>query len=224
MKLLFLSANEVLNQHLLEEGGRHGWDIKCIADPTKLQDSIHLYEPDFILAQVADSQALQLWNAIPKSINRPVIFLHDESSEEFFTMALKGGADAFIHRPHFSPRYFEAYARSLLRVQGIGSVKFFSERLNLSVDSERCQAAVAGEILDLTLTEFKILRELVADNNDVIPRSAILNKALGHHEPNKRSLDVHVCALRKKVRRKGLDIESVRGVGYRLNLVTPEAQ
>jgi len=71
------------------------------------------------------------------------------------------------------------------------------------------------------LTEFKILRELASEDSKVVSRLEIQTRVFGEGKLSNRSLDVHVCALRKKVKARGLEIDSVRGVGYRLILVTP---
>ena len=87
----------------------------------------------------------------------------------------------------------------------------------MTVDSEHYTAEVGGKALNLTLTEFKILRELACEDVKVISRSEIQSRVFGEAKLSTRSLDVHVCSLRKKIKAVGLDIDSVRGVGYRLS-------
>lgn len=90
-------------------------------------------------------------------------------------------------------------------------------RLGLSIDGER-QLAIVGETrLNLTLTELRLLRELAGFEDADVSREILERAVLGAENENKQALTVHICTLRKKLRPFGLTIESVRGVGYRLN-------
>ena len=88
-------------------------------------------------------------------------------------------------------------------------------------DGERQIARVGDNRLTLTLTEIRLLRELAAMDLDVAARDALEACVFGGDGGKRRSLDVHICSLRKKLKAAGLMIESVRGVGYRLNPCRP---
>jgi DNA-binding response OmpR family regulator len=90
-------------------------------------------------------------------------------------------------------------------------------RLSLVLDSQRYKVEVRGRQLSLTLTEFKILRALATEQSLIVSRKELQTEAFNADQISKRSLDVHICSLRKKLAPQGLDIASVRGVGYRLN-------
>lgn len=220
MRLLCLIRDQELAQRVRVEAERLNWEIVSISATNDLNSALQNSDPDVFLVQVNDTADIDWWNRLKIESQKPTIFLNQEWTEEFTAQALNSGADAFMHVPLFSSRYFEARIKSLLRLQQFSRNKIYKSGLQLMIDSERCHAEVAGQALDLTFTEFKILRELTS-HDGVTPRFAILTRALEQVEPTNRSLDVHVCALRKKVRAKGLDIESVRGVGYRLSLVSP---
>jgi DNA-binding response OmpR family regulator len=223
MRLLCLIQEEELAQKLRNEAERLRWEMVHISEPTELSPTFLKTEPDVLVVQVNGTTDLEWWRRLNLDSQKPTVFLHIERNEDYYTQALEAGADVFLHIPQFSSRYFEARIHSLLRLQQLSRNKIYKSGLQLMIDSERCHAEVAGQALDLTFTEFKILRELTT-HDGVTPRFAILTRALEQVEPTNRSLDVHVCALRKKVRAKGLDIESVRGVGYRLSLVSPPAR
>ncbi len=87
--------------------------------------------------------------------------------------------------------------------------------LGMQIDNEQCRISIDGKDLNLTVTEFKILKELTQKLDQVTNRTVIQKKVLGR-SGRTRSLDVHICSLRKIVQWHGLDIQSVRGVGYRL--------
>lgn len=224
MKLLCMSEDETLGNRVCAEADRLNWSAVLVRDRKTINQAMRQYDPDLLLVDIHDVADLEWWKQTSVSTNRPVIFLNDEVSEEFMSKALDLGADAFLPKPLFSSRHFEARIKSLLRRQQLGQNKLFVNRFNLMVDSERYRVEIKGDAVDLTLTEFKILRELASEDAKVVSRVEIQTRVFGQAKLSNRSLDVHVCALRKKVKVHGLDIDSVRGVGYRLSLVVAIGQ
>lgn len=221
MKLLCLSNDEDLGNRVCVEADRLNWSAVVVRDRATIELAVRQHDPDLLLVDINDVADLEWWKQAHVPSRRPVIFLNQELSEEFLTAALNCGADAFIPKPLFSSRHFEARIKSLLRRQQFGQNKLFINKFGLLVDSERYIVEVAGQSVELTLTEFKILRELASEDSKVVSRLEIQTRVFGEGKLSNRSLDVHVCALRKKVKARGLEIDSVRGVGYRLILVTP---
>ncbi len=221
MKLLCLSNDEDLGNRVCVEADRLNWSAVVVRDRATIELAVSQHDPDLLLVDINDVADLEWWKQAHVPSRRPVIFLNQELSEEFLTAALNCGADAFIPKPLFSSRHFEARIKSLLRRQQFGQNKLFINKFGLLVDSERYIVEVAGQSVELTLTEFKILRELASEDSKVVSRLEIQTRVFGEGKLSNRSLDVHVCALRKKVKARGLEIDSVRGVGYRLILVTP---
>ncbi len=223
MKLLCLSNDEALGNRVCAEADRLNWSAVLVRDRGSIGQAVRQYDPDLLLVDIEDTADLEWWKDARVDTKRPIIFLNQELSEEFLSKALDAGADAFIPKPLFSSRHFEARIKSLLRRQQLGQNKLYITKFGLMVDSERYRVEIAGQGVDLTLTEFKILRELASEDSKVVSRLEIQTRVFGQAKLSNRSLDVHVCALRKKVKARGLDIDSVRGVGYRLSLVTPSA-
>lgn len=217
MKLLCLSPNDTLSQKMRVEADRLSWSMVVERDRNQISQAVRQHDPDLLLVDVGGIGDLDWWKATERPALKPVIFLNQEMTEEYFSVALMSGADAFIPTHLFSPRHFEARVRSLLRRRDFSQAKRYIARLGLTVDSERYCAEVADKSVELTLTEFKILRELACEEPKIIPRTEIQTRVFGKASLNTRSLDVHVCALRKKIKPIDLDIDSVRGVGYRLS-------
>jgi DNA-binding response OmpR family regulator len=87
----------------------------------------------------------------------------------------------------------------------------------LSVDAAARQATVDGEPLTLTRKEFDVLAILAARPNVVCTRDHLLDQVWqASYEAPSRTLDVHIAALRAKLGTTEVQIETVRGVGYRL--------
>ncbi len=217
MKLLFLSDDAELSQKICREADKLNWTSVVVGDRKAIALSMQQYDPDLLLVDIDGVNDLDWITESLLPSKKPVIFMNSELSEEFLTKALNLGADAFLPKSLFSSRHFEARIRSLMRRQGLGQNKLFINRLNLMVDSERYSIEVNGRPIDMTLTEFKIVRELASKDSKVVSRLEIQTRIFGQTKLNNRSLDVHVCAVRKKIKPMGLDVESVRGIGYRLS-------
>ena len=132
------------------------------------------------------------------------------------------GADDYITKP-FSPRVLVARVKSVLRRTGSGEADAKPGGLitladELVIDTERHRVSVRGESLNLTVTEFGILKYLAGRPGFVRTRDQIISAVHGGNTIlSSRTVDVHVTALRRKLGETGRMIETVRGVGYRLS-------
>ena len=86
----------------------------------------------------------------------------------------------------------------------------------MTVDVERGRAEVAGEPLDLTATELRILAMLLGRAGKVVRRRELIERLWGPEAPQSdRAIDAHVKSIRRKLGRARDLLETVRGVGYR---------
>ena len=86
------------------------------------------------------------------------------------------------------------------------------------MDAQRHIVTVDGEPVSLTLKEFALLRELLMADGAVLGRDVLLNRIWGYdYTGESRTVDVHIGTLRQKIGRLGEQIETVRGVGYRIH-------
>lgn len=90
------------------------------------------------------------------------------------------------------------------------------EHLGIRVDRRRCRAFVDGRPLKLTPTEYRLLEHLIRVPGQPCSRDHLMAAAIADQAiVIERTIDVHICALRRKLGSAGL-IETVRGVGYRV--------
>jgi two-component system phosphate regulon response regulator PhoB len=148
----------------------------------------------------------------------PVIMLTAKSAVEDRIKGLKQGADDYISKP------FDAMELTL-RIQSI--LKRLSEKTNdnesrimmgkVILDEEDYSITISGEKKDFTLTEFKLLHYFMKRRGRVQTRDNLL---LGvwkfDTDVETRTVDVHIRRVRKKIEESSLEIETIRGVGYRL--------
>jgi DNA-binding response OmpR family regulator len=160
---------------------------------------------------------LEVFSRLRSEFKNPIFVLSTMEATAIWRSALQQGADAVLFTDLPAEAAMEQILAFMRRWQrDKGATRRHLTRFDLLIDLERYRVELNGKVLDLTLTELKVLKELASDDDQVIPRMAIQQEVFGQLAPGNRSLDVHVCSLRKKLRPHGLDVESVRGVGYRL--------
>ena len=154
----------------------------------------------------------------PATSSVPVIMLTARDSEFDKVTALDAGADDYITKP-FGVMETLARVRALLRrasPQPAPSDRLEAGDIVLSL-SDRTVTAGGAEIV-LTYKEFELLALLLENRGTVLRRDTILDRIWGYSfEGGTRTVDVHVRTLRQKLGEFGSVIETVRGVGYKIN-------
>ncbi len=151
----------------------------------------------------------------------PIIMLTARIEDADKIVGLELGADDYVTKP-FNPREVVARVRSVLRRTSTENRTHEAvyQCGGLMLDPYRREVTVDGRLLDLTPTEFELLRTLIENPGYVFTRSELIERSLGYdHESLERSLDSHIKNLRKKVEkdpRQPIYIQTVYGVGYRL--------
>jgi two-component system catabolic regulation response regulator CreB len=156
-----------------------------------------------------------------QSLLIPVIVLSSRDSEADRVAALETGADDYVTKP-FSPREVVARVRAVLRrVTPLMPTASPVARMALTTDSATRRATVSGQQLELTRVEFDLLARLLENPGRVYNRAQLIDAVWGDgFAISDRTVDSHVKSLRRKVGDAGGDpglIETVRGVGYRIN-------
>ena len=148
----------------------------------------------------------------------PIIMLTALSEESDQIVGLEIGADDYIVKP-FSPRALVARVRALLRrVQGGVKAPSVIRVGDLEIDTERYTAALKGEALRLTPSEFDLLALLARHSGQTMTRQQLMDDLYGGAASTvDRSVDSHVKNLRRKLASASDTnlIETVYGVGYR---------
>ena len=152
----------------------------------------------------------------------PVIMLTARGDDVDRVAGLELGADDYVSKPCY-PRELVARLRAVLRRSEAAALVAPAsiEAGAIRLETEARRVIVAGEIVDLTATEFNLLERLIRAGNRVVAKDELSREVLGRpHEAYDRSIDVHMSHLRRKLIERGVDetvLETVRGVGYRVN-------
>ena len=147
----------------------------------------------------------------------PIIMLTARAEETDKVLGLELGADDYVTKP-FSPRELVARVKAVLRRK---EQKEESKKIKIGdillIDLQKYEVYVEGERIDLTPTEFRILKALSERKGWVFTREQILDYLWGNEKVVlDRTVDVHIKNLREKLKSAGKFIKNIRGVGYKL--------
>lgn len=147
----------------------------------------------------------------------PIIFLTSKDEEMDRIIGLELGADDYVIKP-FSPRELVARVKTVLRRQSPVATENRLVRGRLVVDLEAIAASWDGTAVQLTATEFALLKAIAAQPRRVFTRGNLMTASYADARfVSDRTIDSHVRHIRAKFQSAGGDpIETVHGVGYRL--------
>ena len=174
---------------------------------------------DIMLPEEDGLQILKRLRADPATKKLPVMMLTAKDSEYDKVLGLDSGADDYVPKP-FGMMELMARIKALLRRSGStpeeGNKDYNVGKLYVS--PSRHQVKVDGNEVSLTLKEFELLCFLLENDGMVLTRDKILARIWGYDfDGETRTVDVHVRTLRQKLGECGPLIETVRGVGYKID-------
>ena len=184
-------------------------------------------KPDLILLDIMlpKMDGLSVCKRIRHTLNVPILMLSAKDEEIDKILGLELGADDYITKP-FSVRELMARIKANLRKAEIssGTVEEKIENTNkivvgdLSLDLDKFEVRVKGEVVDLTLREFEVLKYLANQPGQVITREVLLEKVWGYeYYGDIRTVDVTVRRIREKIEKDTSApkiLITKRGVGY----------
>ncbi|GBG07710.1 DNA-binding response regulator [Paenibacillus agaridevorans] len=157
-------------------------------------------------------------------VRTPVIILTARNAEEEVVQGLKHGADDYITKPFGVAELLARVSAVLRRTHNEDPAPVVSNEKVISIGElaiypEKYEVVVNGEPIPLRPKEFEVLLYLVQRPGMVITRDDLMNVVWGFdYIGGQRTVDVHVSSLRKKLElgQQSVQIESIRGVGYKL--------
>ena len=199
-----------------------GFLVRAINDPLRVLGLARDLRPEVIVLDVMmpELNGLQLLKMIRADAllkDTPVLFLTAKGETDDRLRGLQGGADDYVAKP------FDA-REVVLRIQALAkraksAAAAPDTRLAagaIVIDLERHEVTAEGKPVDLTATQFKLLRTLVERKGRVQTRERLLEDVWNYApDIETRTVDTHMRRLREKLGRAGDVIDTVRGVGYR---------
>jgi DNA-binding response OmpR family regulator len=177
--------------------------------------------PDLVVLDLGlpGMDGLDIASAMRRESMIPIIMLTARADETDKVVGLELGADDYLTKP-FSPKELVARVRALLRRvdAGDGVTETISAG-DVEIDVPKMRVTVVDRLVDLTPTEFQILKTLAASPGRIFTRSQLLDTLHGiSFESYERAIDAHIKNLRRKIEPTPGDpryILTVYGVGYR---------
>ena len=191
--------------------------VSATGDPQEVPRIIATERPALVLLDLIlpDADGIELLERFAELRDLPVIFISGYNRDETIARALEAGATDYIVKP-FSPTELAARVRAALRKHP-GPEPFMLGKL--AIDYERRQVTVAGRPLQLTATEYELLRVLSLDTGKVVTYESLLRRVWGgrvYADP-KKLVRAFVRSLRRKLGDDAGDptyVVNSRGVGY----------
>lgn len=215
---------ELMALHLL----RQGFKVKECASAEEAQSEFqkqkfHLVILDWMLPGISGFDFLK---SIKQSAAAPnVLMVTAKTEAQDIVNGLESGADDYLTKP-FDPGVFMARVRALLRRNNLQSAAAPQEAellqlAGLSVNFKTYEVKLNEEPLHLTPSEFKLLGNLIESQGRVLTRDQLIENIQGEGiNVTGRTIDTHVFGLRKKLGAWSDNIETIRGVGYRVKMDT----
>ena len=211
MKILLVEDDTALRGALVELLCREGYDV-IKASNVRLARSAMNSEVDLIMLDVGlpDGDGVSLcrqWR--DEGVQTPILFLTAKDEELDVVRGLDAGGNDYVTKPFRMQELLSRIRALLRRNQKEATVS----RSGITLDKAKLQASRDGEVLLLTVTEYKILAKLISERS-IITRAALLDALwdVDSRFVDDNTLSVHVCRLREKA---GCShVKTIRGVGY----------
>ncbi len=150
----------------------------------------------------------------------PIILLTARGEEEDKIRGLEIGADDYVTKP-FSPKELIARIKAVMRRSGKLSESGLLNVGDLTLDAEQHRLMIAGQTLEVSPTEFRLMQFFMTNPDKVYSRTHLLDQVWGRSVYiEERTVDVHIRRLRKILSAYGREelIQTVRGFGYRFSI------
>ena len=198
-----------------------GWSVKLAADGQRALSVIREFTPDVIVLDMMlpDINGLEVLSRLRADGNQvPILFLTAKDSLEDRIAGLTAGGDDYVTKP-FSLEELVARLRGLIRRSSFVVTDVDDPVLrvgDLVLDEDSFEVRRGERVIDLTATEFELLRFLMRNPRRVMSKLQILDRVWSYEFTGRSSIvEIYISYLRKKVD-AGFDpmIHTVRGVGY----------
>ncbi len=202
---------------------KEGYEVTLAHDGEEALKKVYKTLPELILLDIMmpKKDGFQVLKEVRKDFKVPVLMLTAKDDEVDKVLGLELGADDYITKP-FSMRELLARVKANLRRVELSSSNDEDEDLmvidDILIDLNKYEVQKRGEIIDLTLREFELLKFLASSPEQVFSREQLLEEVWGYeYYGDIRTVDVTIRRLREKIEDEDGDFNYIitkRGVGY----------
>jgi len=200
---------------------REGYSVETASTGKEALAKYHVSAPDLVILDLMlpDADGFQICHEIRAKSSVPILMLTARKEDVDKIVGLEMGADDYLTKP-FNPGELTARVKAVLRRSQSGqSAVAVSEIGNLRIDLPRHEVSIGGKPVALRTKEFDLLNAFVRNPGIVLSREKLLEVVWGFdYYGETRTVDVHVNHLREKIAASNLNIETLRGAGYKMTV------
>jgi two-component system response regulator RegX3 len=206
---------------------REGFRVQVARDGVEALDVFDAVAPDLVLLDVMlpRMSGIDVCRELRRRSVVPIIMITAKSAEIDTVVGLEVGADDYVTKP-YRMRELVARMRAVLRRRSADSAAVHDgdvlEVGDVSLDPDRHEVVIRGEVVQLPLKEFELLELLLANAGRVLSRDTLIDRVWGmDYVGDTKTLDVHVKRLRAKVEEDPSSpsrIVTIRGLGYKFEV------
>ncbi|WP_158915494.1 response regulator [Caulobacter sp. S45] len=222
MRVLIVEDDAALARGLIEALRAAGLAVDHVTDGAEAVELVG-EEPysvvilDLGLPDIDGLKVLRMMRG--RGVRTPVLILTARDSLNDRVCGLDQGADDYLAKP-FEPAELAARVRALIR-RGQGAPDPVLTVGALRLDRNSGDAYLDGQPLDLRRRELAVLEGLMVRAGKLTPKERLVSEVFGHEEPvGTNALEVYIARLRRKLEAGGVQIRTVRGLGYILDIAS----
>lgn len=200
-----------------------GFEAEGMDNAKTLYSKISVNKPELILLDImlpgeSGLEILKKLRSSKETAHIPIIMVAAKGTEYDKIIGLDSGADDYISKPFGIMELVSRVKALLRRVSRKDDTDSETDTYvyeGVRINSKNHTVTLDSEPVVLTLKEFRLLYELMANQGIVLTRDSLLERVWGYDYPGEtRTIDVHIRTLRKKLGKYGDIIKTIRGVGY----------
>ena len=220
MKILVVEDNTKLAENLKQGLMQEGYAVDVIGDGLAAEKRILINRDEYDLVvldrMLPGKDGILVCNSWRENgVVTPILMLTALGATDDKVVGLDAGADDYLTKP-FAFKELLARVHALLRrpKQSFPDILTFGD---ISINTTSREVICKDKIVSLTLKEFMVLEYLVRNSNKVVTRDELYSHAWDFADSSfSNTVDVHIKNLRKKIKNNGRKIQTIRGVGYKM--------
>ena len=218
MKIFIVEDEAAIREELIQMLQNYGYECESSDDFQNIGEKALSSKADLILLDInlPYQDGFQVCRYIRQKSNVPIIILTSRNTDFDELMGLNIGADDFVSKPYNGQVLLARIQKILARTYEVQSNTLLTHK-GLTLNLLRATISHNGNEKELTKNELGILRLLMLNKGNIIPRDAIIDELWQSEEfIDENTLNVNVVRLRKKLAEIGLPdyLETKRGMGY----------
>lgn len=219
MRILLVEDDEILADGLITSLKQGGYEFQSVSQGVDADQILRTHKFDAVILDLTlpglDGTEI-LRRMRERNDDTPVMVLTARSTIQDRVFGLDIGADDYVTKP-FDLRELEARLRALLRRRNKLQTSRSGDDGRLVVDPLKRSAAMGGQNVSLSTREMELLEVFMARRNELVSREEIMNGLTGGNgEFTENVIEVYVHRLRKKLNKLGVELKTIRGLGYML--------